>query len=68
MKVKYPISFTINNNNDVVKFEYSTGEIVGFIPGNVSFPDRFMVCDDKSGAFIKVNVDECYKVEDDVDS
>ena len=30
MKVKYPISFNINNNNDI-KFEYSTGEIVGFV-------------------------------------
>ena len=31
MKVKYPISFNINNNNNDIKFEYSTGEIVGFV-------------------------------------
>ena len=52
MKVKYPISFNIINNDDI-KFEYSTGEVAGFIPGDKDNPDRFIVADDKSGAFLK---------------
>lgn len=69
MKVKYPVVKTITIDKDVKHgIEYSTGEIVGFIQGDRQTPDKFMICDDESGAFIKVNVGECYKFEEDVDS
>lgn len=69
MKVKYPIIRSITVDKDVrYDIGYSTGEIVGFVQGDKQTPDRFIVCDDKSGAFIKVNVGECYKFEEDADS
>ena len=64
MKVQYPIVRNITVDKDVrYDIGYSTGEIVGLIPGNDKTPDKFLVVDDKSGAFIKVNVSECYKVD-----
>ena len=64
MKVQYPIIRSITVYKDVrYDIGYATGEIVGFIQGNGKTPDKFMICDDKSGAFIKVNVGECYKVD-----
>ena len=69
MKVKYPVGYNYSNSTyKGVELEYSTGEIVGFIQGDEQIPDRFIVCDDKSGAFIKINVGECYKFEEDADS
>lgn len=69
MKVQYPIVRNITIDKDVkYDIDYSTGEIVGFIQGDGQIPDKFMICDDKSGAFIKVNVGECYKFEEDADS
>lgn len=69
MKVQYPIVRTITIDEDV-RFDIgcATGEIVGFIQGDGKIPDRFVVCDDKSGAFIKVDVGECCKFEEDVNS
>lgn len=64
MKVQYPIVRNITIDKDVrYNIDYSTGEIVGFIQGDKQTPDKFMICDDESGAFIKVNVGECYKVD-----
>ena len=69
MKVQYPIVRNITIDKDVrYNIDYSTGEIVGFIQGDKQTPDKFMICDDKSGAFIKVNVSECYKIEDNANS
>ena len=61
MKVKYLISFNINNED--IKFEYSTGEIAGFITEDKDNPDRFLVVDNNSGAFLKVKVCECFKID-----
>lgn len=64
MKVKYPIVKKITVNKDIkYDIEYSTGEIAGFIPGNKDNADMFLVADDESGAFIKVKVFECIKVD-----
>ena len=64
MKVQYPIVRNITVDEDVrFDIDYCTGEIVGFIQGDGKTPDKFMICDGKSGAFIKVNVGECYKVD-----
>lgn len=64
MKVKYPFIKNITIDKDVkYDIEYCTGEIVGFIQGDKQTPDKFMICDDESGAFIKVNVGECYKID-----
>ena len=69
MKVKYSVVKKITINKDVkYDIEYATGEIVGFIQGDRQNPDKFMICDDESGAFIKVNVGECYKVEENANS
>lgn len=64
MKVQYPVVRNITIHEDVrFDIDYSTGEIVGFIQGDEKTPDKFMICDDKSGAFIKVNVCECIKID-----
>lgn len=64
MKVKYPVVKKITINKDVkYDIEHCTGEIVGFIQGDKQTPDKFMICDDESGAFIKVDVGECYKFD-----
>lgn len=64
MKVQYPVVKQITVDKDIkFNIDYSTGEIVGIIPGNDKTPDKLLVIDDKSGAFIKVNVSECYKVD-----
>lgn len=64
MKVQYPVVKQITVDKDVkYDIDYSTGEIVGFAQGDKQTPDRFIVYNDKSGAFIKVNVGECYKVD-----
>lgn len=64
MKVKYFFVQHITVDKDVkFKIDYATGEIAGFIPGSDTVPDKFLVADDKSGAFIKVNVSECFKID-----
>ena len=64
MRVEYPVVKKITVDKDV-KYDigYCTGEIAGFIPGNKNNPDMFLVADDESGAFIKVKVFECIKVD-----
>lgn len=69
MKVRYSIVKKITVNKDIeYDIEYSTGEIAGFIPGNKNNPDMFLIADDKSGAFIKVKVFDCIKIEDNANS
>lgn len=65
MKVRYPVVKKIIVNKDIkYNIEYSTGEIAGFIPGNnKNNPDMFLVADDECGAFIKVKVYECFKID-----
>ena len=64
MRVKYPVITHITIDKDCkFKIDYSIGEIAGFIPGDDSTPDRFLIADDASGAFIKVNVSECFKID-----
>lgn len=69
MKVQYPVVKNITIDKDV-KYDigYVTGEVIGFIQGDEQTPDKFVICDDKSGAFIKVNIGECYKFEENADS
>ena len=64
MKVRYRVVTRIDIDKDIkYTIEYAIGEVAGFIPGNKDNPDKFLIADDKSGTFIKVNVSECYKVD-----
>lgn len=73
MKVKYTIfdnrSYltAINIYPEEAKYEdflsHHTGEIVEFLPATLIHPDRFLICDDDTKRFIKVNVSDCYKID-----
>lgn len=68
MKVEYTVIQISTRIVDSTPIIYSqrvkrTGEIAGFIPGNKDNADMFLVADDESGAFVKVKVFECIKVD-----
>lgn len=44
--------------------EYGTGEIIEFIKGGFWSKDKFLISDDKTGKFIKVDVENCQVLKD----
>lgn len=44
--------------------EYGTGEIVGFIKGGLLSEDKFLIADDETGEFKKVEVKNCTVLKD----
>lgn len=64
MKVIYKVyTSTYNSITGEMDVKVSTakGEIVGVLPGNALNPDRFIVCDDDTSKFVKVNINDCIK-------
>lgn len=43
-----------------------TGEVVEFIKGGFLSDDKFLIADDKSGKFIKVDVRDCTVINDSI--
>ena len=66
MKVRYPVIRNIIIDKDVrYDIDYCTGEIVGLIKEDECTNDKLLIYDDKRDAFIKVNIHECRKFEED---
>lgn len=80
MKVKYKIFDENNYESACMMMEYlypndpaptveeytktGTGEVVEFIKENFWSEDKFLIADDKTNEFIKVNVKDCIKIND----
>lgn len=48
------------NINDFIT--NSTGEVIEFIEGGILTSDKFLICDDITHKFIKVDVDKCKRI------
>lgn len=71
IKVKYEIVdyvgygaasdiYSETNINDFIT--NSTGEVIEFIEGGILTSDKFLICDDITNKFIKVDVDKCKRI------
>ena len=71
IKVKYEIVdyvgydvasdiYSETNINDFIT--NSTGEVIEFIEGGILTSDKFLICDDITHKFIKVDVDKCKRI------
>ena len=48
-----------NINDFITK---GTGEVIEFIEGGILTSDKFLICDDITHKFIKVDVDKCKRI------
>lgn len=48
-----------NINDFITK---STGEVMEFIKGGILTSDKFLICDDITHKFIKVDIDKCKRI------
>lgn len=39
-----------------------TGEVMEFIEGGILTSDKFLICDDITHKFIKIDIDECKRI------
>lgn len=71
IKVKYEIidyvgygaASDINPETNINDFiTNSTGEVMEFIEGGILTSDKFLICDDITHKFIKVDVDKCKRI------
>ena len=78
MKVKYSIFdykgyyTSINLYPEETKYEdfisWHTGDIIEFIHATLIYPDRFLIADDETKRFVKIDVRDCIKIDKDVDT
>lgn len=48
------------NINDFIT--NNTGEVIEFIKGGILTSDKFLICDDITHEFIKVDIDNCKRI------
>lgn len=68
IKVEYIIELSHTHCANEYSFTYKTietrtGNIVGFIPGNDKEIDKFIIVDDNTNRFIKVNINDCRRID-----
>lgn len=59
---KYEDRRLVENQYKLIEFQ-GTGEVLWFIKGNIPYKDQFVIADDVTKKFIKVDMDCCTKID-----